>query len=229
MRRETVETVFGLSLALSFTPLKRGVNEKDRMKNARDFAKDYLNKLGEVLDRLPLRQIEDVIAVIEEAHGAGRQIFIIGNGGSAATASHMMNDLSKGTLGHQGDAPWPRFRVIALTDNVSLMTAWANDTDYNRIFSEPLKNLAQSGDVLVAISASGNSPNVVAAVRVAKEMGLKVVGLTGFGGGKLANLSDAAFVVPSSEYGPVEDVHLILDHIITGYLYQRLKEKHAAT
>lgn len=197
------------------------------MNNAREFAKRYLEQLTDVLDRLPLREIEGVIEIIETAHAAGRQIFIIGNGGSAATASHMMNDLCKGTLGHKGDAPWPRFRVIALTDNVSLLTAWANDTDYNHIFSEPLKNLAQRGDVLVAISASGNSPNVIAAVHTAKALGVTVVGLTGFGGGKLANLSDAAFVVPSSEYGPVEDVHLILDHIITGYLYQRLHEKHA--
>ncbi len=194
---------------------------------AKDFAKRYLDNLGDVLDRLPLREVEGVMEVLEEAHAAGRQIFIVGNGGSAATASHMMNDLNKGTLGHKGDAPWPRFRVIALTDNVSLMTAWANDTDYNHVFSEPLKNLAQSGDVLVAISASGNSPNILAAVHVAKKKGLKVIGLAGFGGGKLANLSDAAVVVPSNEYGPVEDAHMILDHIITGYLYERLKEKHA--
>jgi D-sedoheptulose 7-phosphate isomerase len=135
-----------------------------------------------------------------------------------------MNDLCKGTLGHKGDAPWKRFRVIALTDNVSLMTAWANDTDYNHIFSEPLRNLAGRGDVLVAISASGNSPNIIAAVEVAKTIGLRVIGLTGFGGGKLAKLADVSFTVPSNEYGPVEDVHMILDHIITGYLYEKLKQ-----
>ncbi len=196
------------------------------MKRPSEFATDYLADLKSVLDRLPLAALDKIVAGIEAAHAAGKQIFIIGNGGSAATASHMMNDLNKGTLGHKGDAPWKRFRVIALTDNVSLMTAWANDTDYNHIFSEPLKNLAQPGDVLIAISASGNSPNIIAAVEVAKQMGLTVLGLGGFTGGKLAQLADVAFVVPSNGYGPVEDVHMILDHIITGYLYERLKEAH---
>ncbi len=188
-----------------------------------EHAKQYVANLKAVLDRLPLGEIERVIAAIEEAHAAGRQIFVIGNGGSAATASHMMNDLNKGTLGHTGDAPWKRFRVIALTDNVSLLTAWANDTDYNSVFAEPLKNLAQRGDVLIAISASGNSPNIIAAVEVAKQMGLTVLGLGGFTGGKLAKMADVCFVVPSDGYGPVEDVHMILDHIITGYLYEKLK------
>ena len=193
------------------------------MKKASDFAKDYLEDLKSVLDKLPLEQLDKIVGVLEAAHAAGKQIFVIGNGGSAATASHMMNDLNKGTLGHKGDAPWKRFRVISLTDNVSLLTAWANDTDYNSIFAEPLKNLAQRGDVLIAISASGNSPNIVAAVEVAKQLGLTVLGLGGFTGGKLAQIADVCFLVPSNGYGPVEDVHMILDHILTGYLYEKLK------
>lgn len=197
------------------------------MKRASEFARDYLNALKKMLGRLPLAKLDRIAATVEAAHAAGRQIFIIGNGGSAATASHMMNDLNKCTLGHRGDGSWKRFRALALTDNVSLMTAWANDTSYNRVFSEPLKNLAQRGDVLIAISASGNSPNIIAAVRVAKEMGLTVLGLGGFGGGKLVRLCDMCFVVPSNDYGPVEDVHMILDHILTGYLYQKLKAAHA--
>ena len=196
------------------------------MKTASEFAKSYLTELKSVLERLPLDAINGVVEAIEAAHAADKQIFVIGNGGSAATASHMMNDLCKGTLGHKGDASWKRFRVIALTDNVSLMTAWANDTDYNHVFSEPLKNLAQRGDVLVAISASGNSPNIIAAVEAAKEIGMHVIGLAGFGGGKLAKMADVSFVVPSDGYGPVEDVHMILDHIITGYLYEKLKQSH---
>jgi D-sedoheptulose 7-phosphate isomerase len=192
------------------------------MKTASDFAKDYLSGLKDILDRLPLQPLDDIIRAIEQARDEGRQIFVIGNGGSAATASHMMNDLCKGTLGHKGDAPWPRLRVIALTDNVSLMTAWANDTDFNHIFSEPLKNLAQRGDLLVAISASGNSPNIIAAVEAAKPIGVTVLGLTGFTGGKLAKMADVSLVVPSDGYGPVEDVHMILDHIITSYLYEKL-------
>ncbi len=197
------------------------------MKTASDFAKDYLSGLKGVLDRLPLQPIDEIIRVIEQARDEGRQIFVIGNGGSAATASHMMNDLCKGTLGHKGDAPWPRLRVIALTDNVSLMTAWANDTDFNHIFSEPLKNLAQRGDVLVAISASGNSPNIIAAVEAAKQIGVTVLGLAGFTGGKLSKMADVSLVVPSDGYGPVEDVHMILDHIITSYLYEKLKAAHS--
>ena len=196
------------------------------MKTASEFAKDYIGGLKDVLDRLPLKPIDEIIRAIEQARDEQRQIFVIGNGGSAATASHMMNDLCKGTLGHKGDAPWPRLRVIALTDNVSLMTAWANDTDYNHVFSEPLKNLAQRGDVLIAISASGNSPNIIAAVEAAKHIGVKVIGLAGFGGGKLSKLADVSFVVPSDGYGPVEDAHMILDHIITSYLYEKLKETH---
>src|SRR5437667_12782788 len=122
------------------------------MKKASEFAKTYVQELKSVLDKLPFDKLDRIAAAIESAHAAGKQIFIIGNGGSAATASHMMNDLNKGTLGHKGDATWKRFRVIALTDNVSLMTAWANDTDYDHVFSEPLKNLGQRGDVLIAIS-----------------------------------------------------------------------------
>ena len=141
------------------------------MKRASEFAKRYLRNLKATLDQLPLDAVERMIAVLETAYAQRRQIFIIGNGGSAATAAHMMNDFCRGTLGHdpdkQGSSRWPRFRAIALTDNVPLMTAWANDTDYSRIFSEPLKSLAERGDVLIAISASGNSPNVIVAVKVA--------------------------------------------------------------
>src|SRR5690349_24859501 len=117
------------------------------MKKAGEFAKDYIQGLKDVLDRIPLGPVEEIIQAIEVAQDKRQQIFGIGNGGSAATASHMMNDLCKGTLGHKGDAPWPRLRVIALTDNVSLMTAWANATDYNHVLREPQQSLAQRGDL----------------------------------------------------------------------------------
>ncbi|NQU12454.1 SIS domain-containing protein [bacterium] len=196
------------------------------MRTASSYAKAYVGELKAVLDRLPWDDLDRVVRAIASAHRRGRQIFIIGNGGSAATASHMMNDLAKGTLGHKGNAPWKRFRAIALTDNLSLLTAWANDADNRRVFSEPLRNLAGRGDLLVAISASGNSPNIVAAVRAARRLGVKVVGLAGFGGGQLARLADVALVVPSDEYGPVEDAHLVLDHIVTGYLFEKLRAAH---
>ena len=188
----------------------------------------YIQQLKSVLDRLSLDQIDQVICAIEAAGEQGSQIFIIGNGGSAATASHMMNDFNRGTPGRKGDMPAKRLRVFALTDNVPSMTAWANDTDYTRIFSEQLRSLARRGDVLVAISASGNSPNIIAAVEAGREIGLRIVGLTGFGGGKLAKLADVNFDVPSSEYGPVEDVHMILDHIVTSYLHLKLREQQGA-
>jgi D-sedoheptulose 7-phosphate isomerase len=198
------------------------------MKSVSEFAKSYITELKTVLDRLSLAEVERVVQAFDAAHATGKQIFVIGNGGSAATASHMMNDLNKGTLGHnpdkEGSSGWKRFRVIALTDNVSLMTAWANDAEYNSIFAEPLKNLANAGDLLVAISASGNSPNIIAAVETAKQLGVKVVGLAGFGGGKLAKLADVAVVVPSNDYGAVEDVHMILDHIITSYFYEKFRQ-----
>ncbi len=197
------------------------------MNQPSEHARNYVTSLKSILDRLPFEALDRVVALIEAAHAAGQQIFIVGNGGSAATASHMMCDLNKGTIGYKGDATWKRFRVVALTDNIPLMTAWANDTDFHHIFSEPLKNLAQPGDLLLAISASGNSPNILAAVEAAKKLGLKVAGLAGFTGGKLAQMANACFTVPSSDYGPVEDVHMILDHIITSYLYEKLKASHA--
>jgi D-sedoheptulose 7-phosphate isomerase len=189
-----------------------------------DFAAHYLKNLREVLDRFPFAALDRIVQVLEETHAAGRQIFIIGNGGSAATAAHMMNDLNKSTLGHKGDAPWPRFRAIALADNVPSMTAWANDTSYTQIFSEQLKNLARNGDLLIALSASGNSANILAAVEAAKQIGLTTVALTGCDGGKVATMADVALIVSANEYGPIEDVHMILDHIIRRYLHEKLRQ-----
>jgi len=198
------------------------------MTKASRFAKRYLDALTGVLGRLPLAALDRIAARLEEAHAAGRQIFIVGNGGSAATASHLMNDLNKFTLGYKGDGPWRRFRAVALTDNVPLLTAWANDTSYARIFSEPLKNLARPGDVLLCLSVSGRSPNILAAARTAKAMGLTVLGFSGAAGTKFAGLCETCVVVPATGYGPVEDVHLILGHILTLHLYEKLKAAHAA-
>jgi D-sedoheptulose 7-phosphate isomerase len=193
---------------------------------ASDFARRYVETLQALLERLPLEALDRVVAAIEAARAEGRQIFLVGNGGSAATASHLMNDLCKGTLdGGVADAPERarRLRVVALTDNVSLLTAWANDAGFLHVFSEPLRSLAQTGDLLVAISVSGSSPNVLAAVDTAHELGLQVVGLTGGDGGELARRADVAFVVPSNDHGQVEDCHLVLDHILTRYLREALR------
>jgi D-sedoheptulose 7-phosphate isomerase len=148
----------------------------------------------------------------------GGTTFLIGNGGSAATASHMMNDLLKCTL-----VPGqPRFRAIALTDNVPAITAFANDISYEEIFVEPLRSLLSPGDALVAISGSGNSPNVIRAIAYAKAMGVTTIGLCGDTGGKLAGLADLSVRIPAARIGQQEDGHLILNHVIALALHERI-------
>lgn len=171
----------------------------------------YLDQLGGVLKSLPVIEIERVVNVLLDARSNGATVFVLGNGGSAATASHFACDLGKGTLSPGA----PRLRVIALTDNVPLLTAWANDTDYENVFSEQLQSLVRPGDVVIAISASGNSPNVLKAVEVGRQAGATTVGLTGFRGGKLRGLVDTCVVIPVDHMGQVEDGHMILDHLIT--------------
>jgi D-sedoheptulose 7-phosphate isomerase len=177
----------------------------------------YLTDLKATLDALDPAQIKaarDRVAAVRERGG---QLFLCGNGGSAATASHLANDLGKGaSYGRQG----PRFRVIALTDNIPWITALANDVGYEVIFSEQLRNLGQPGDLLLAISGSGNSPNIIEAVGVAKEIGMEVIGWTGFGGGKLAAAADLAIVADSHHMGRVEDVHTILMHLVCYYFME---------
>ena len=152
-------------------------------------------------------------AVVERIHAARQRaatIFICGNGGSAATASHMAVDLSKGTA----RSDQPPLRVIALTDNVPSLTAWANDTDYDRVFVEPLRALSRRGDVLVGISGSGNSPNVLAAAEWARANEVTVIGLAGDPQSRLCALSDLALAVAAPTIQHAEDVHLILQHAI---------------
>lgn len=148
-----------------------------------------------------------------------KQIFIIGNGGSAATASHMGNDFGKLIIEGQ-----PRFRALSLTDNVALMTAWANDNAYEAIFAEQLKNLCQPNDVLIAISCSGNSPNVLQALNVAREMGAYCIGFTGDQGGRLVDMVDLCVKVHAGYIGQQEDVHLALDHLLTSLLREWIEE-----
>ena len=161
-----------------------------------------------------LSAMQGVVPLLLAARRDGRTIFFFGNGGSASTASHFVVDIGKATI--RGDGK--RFRCVALVDNVESVTAWANDTDYARVFSEQLKTLAHPGDVAVGISGSGNSPNVLEAVRAARSLGLATVGLTGMGGGKLKDLVDVALVVPSNSMQHIEDVHLLVCHLLTAYL-----------
>jgi len=188
-------------------------SEKWRM----EFAREYLEGLKKCLDALSLEQVAEVIGYLEEAHREGRQVFIIGNGGSAATASHMACDLGKNILPREGRETTRRFRVMALTDNVPWITALANDLGYEHIFAEQLKNLVQEGDLVIVISGSGNSPNIVEGVRVARALGAKVVGILGFDGGKVREIVDACVIVGNENYGYIEDVHMSLDHLFTAY------------
>jgi len=181
-------------------------------------SKDYLQQLRDALDALDLRQVEDMREQFAAARERDAQIFLCGNGGSGATASHLANDLGKGASLDQAR----RFRVIALTDKVPWMTALANDISYDVIFAEQLRNLARRGDVLLAISGSGNSANIIQAVEAAKELGVETIGWTGFGGGKLAQLADRSIIVDSHHMGRVEDIHTILMHLVCYYFMEEV-------
>lgn len=189
---------------------------------AEQYFQRYCDYVGELLHNLDYRAIKKVAQLILEKYKSGQTVFLAGNGGSAATASHFSLDLAQCSP-PEGKI---RFRAISLTDNMPGLTALANDIGYQEVFTGQLRNLFRKNDMLVAISASGNSPNVVAAVQLAKELGGVTVGVVGFDGGKLAQICDHIIHVRSNkgEYGPVEDIHLILDHMITSYLRMSLSQ-----
>lgn len=187
---------------------------------ARDI-ESYLGDIAATLAVLPRDRIMEVVEALHNARLHRKHVFILGNGGSSATASHFACDLAKGTA-----VPGrPRFKAIALTDNMPLLTAWANDTSYDNIFAEQLANLASEGDVVVGISVSGNSPNVLNAMKLARKLGAITIGLTGFDGGEVKNLVDMAIVVPNHCMQQVEDVHLILEHAICTLLRAMAQEE----
>jgi D-sedoheptulose 7-phosphate isomerase len=170
--------------------------------------RSYFQLLSRCAQFLPFQDIERVAEILLHAYEEQRTVFTFGNGGSAALASHFACDLAKGTIhGSQ-----KRFRAMALTDNVALMTAWANDSSYENIFAEQFANFAAPGDIAFAISASGNSGNVLNALRVAKQVGATAVGITGFAGGKMFDLCDACIVVPCDNMQIIEDLHLCVAH-----------------
>jgi D-sedoheptulose 7-phosphate isomerase len=182
----------------------------------RDFATRYLNYLSDLLGQLDVGVIEQIIDAFTEAGERGQTVYFIGNGGSAATASHFANDLAYGTRA-AGRRP---FTAVSLADNVSVLTALANDEGYDQIFVRQLEGALEPGDVVVALSVSGNSANVLEAVRYAGEVGALTIGCTGFDGGVLRQMVDVNLHVPTraGEYAPVEDVFQILDHLIYSYL-----------
>ena len=191
--------------------------------DAASYARAYLDYLANCFDSVDCAAVGAFAELLLSARKTGNAVFFIGNGGSAATASHFANDISVGT--RTGDNK--PFRAISLTDNVAVITALANDEGYEQIFIDQLKVHMRDGDALVAISASGNSPNVITAVKYAKSRGATVVGLTGFDGGKLRELSDISLHVPTAkgEYGPVEDLHMIFDHLIGSFLIAEIKRQ----
>lgn len=178
---------------------------------------DYAKQLAEALNEGLLEQLSKATSMIEAAYHSGSKVFIAGNGGSAGTASHMMADFQKTTLGKEIGIT-KRIKAISLSDNGPVITAWGNDFGYELVFSEQLRTLAEAGDTLIVITASGNSPNIVAALEVAKEVGVKTIGLLGFQGGKAKALCDCSVIVESTNYGIIEDAHSIFMHMMTADL-----------
>lgn len=183
--------------------------------NVINFTKDYINRLKNLLDNIDLHVVDEIIHKLEILHRKNAKLYIIGNGGSAATASHMANDFSVGLKLRD----IRNFNVESLSDNSSVCTAIANDIGYENIFYAQIKNQIKKDDLLIAISCSGNSENIVKAVKYAQSVGTIVIGMTGFNGGKLKELADVKFHIDTNkgEYGLVEDAHMILDHIIYSY------------
>lgn len=179
---------------------------------------DYLRGVARAALELPRESLWQAVDLLLEAGRDGRRIYLIGNGGSAATASHMANDLGKQAT----VAGRPMLRAIALTDNVPLITAWSNDESYADCFARQMANHLEPGDVLVAISCSGNSANVLRAVEMARLRGARSIGLTGDLGGGLRDLVDCCIAVPSAHIGQQEDLHLVINHALTAAIRARL-------
>jgi D-sedoheptulose 7-phosphate isomerase len=179
-----------------------------------DFSTAYLQDLKLLLDSIDVADIDRVIGIILDAARNDKQIFILGNGGSAATASHFACDLGKGTVSQFFDSSAPRLRVIALNDSIPVMTAYGNDLAYEHIFSQQLGNLVNAGDVVIGISVSGNSKNVINAIRLANERNATTIGMLGADGGALKALVDHDIHFKDRHFGRVEDAHMVCAHII---------------
>ena len=193
------------------------MNNLDRIftKDPVAFAEAYLDYLTSVLKTIDAREIGQFIETLLDARERGATIFFIGNGGSTATASHFANDIAIGTNSYEKP-----FRAVSLTDSNAIITAVGNDFGYEEIFVRQLRVLGRAGDVVVAISASGNSPNLIRAFDYAKSIGIKTVAITAFDGGKIKQMADEGVHVPTApkEYGPAEDAHMVLDHLVGAYL-----------
>src|SRR5437868_1741027 len=181
------------------------------------FASTYVAELATHLSRLPGDAVGNAADRLLRAYRKGAQVLVAGNGGSASTASHFACDLGKTVLGVNPTSRPSRFRVVSLADNVSLLTAWANDEGYETVFAEQVKALGRAGDVLIVLTVSGNSPNVLAALRAARQAGMSSIGLLGGDGGAAKELVDDAIVIACEDYGHVESAHLVLGHLLTDW------------
>jgi D-sedoheptulose 7-phosphate isomerase len=190
----------------------------------RSFVDDYLESLAVQLRAVPADALDRVGHRLLQAAEAGHQVLVAGNGGSASTASHFACDLAKTVLGAKPELRKSRFRAVSLADNVALLTAWANDVSYDAVFAEQVKMLGRAEDVLCVISASGNSRNVVEAVETARALGMHTIGFLGFDGGRVKTLVDDCVLLPCQDYGHVESAHLVLVHLLTQWLHDRLEE-----
>jgi D-sedoheptulose 7-phosphate isomerase len=184
----------------------------------------FLRRIGEELTRIDEGEVRRLADAIYQCYSSGQSVFICGNGGSGSNASHFCEDLGKGTLRREDfdDDRKKRLRVLSLTDNTPYILAWGNDEGFDRVFVEQLKNFANPGDLLIAISGSGNSPNVVRAVDWANRHGVKTFGCTGFSGGKLRALAQQGFHVPLDDMGIVESIHLAAFHWVVDNLHARM-------
>ncbi len=180
---------------------------------------EYFDQISTLVHKIPAKNIEELVKIIFDAYRNGRRIFIFGNGGGSATSSHFVCDLAKGTA----TPGKPRLKAISLSDNVPLITAWANDTDYTNTFGEQLKNLAEKGDVVIGLSGSGMSPNVINAFRVAGRIGAIPVLFSGYSGGDAVNEALLSIIVPSEDMQQIEDIHLMLCHIVFRMVRSRIK------
>jgi len=174
----------------------------------------YFTELEQMLRDISQAHLQDILSLLEETYRNGHRIFIMGNGGSAATASHFALDLAKNTIMPGA----PRLKAISLTDHVPLITAWSNDTAYEHIFEEQLANMIEPGDLVIGISTSGNSPNVINALNLAKKSRAATVGLLGAEGGRIKNIVDSYVLAPGQNIEQEEDAHMILTHIITRHM-----------
>jgi D-sedoheptulose 7-phosphate isomerase len=178
------------------------------------FTEQYKSELLATLDKIDLKKIDQAIEWLKEARDAGRRIFVCGNGGSASSASHFATDMVKGASYNRSS----RFRIMALTDSVPTISAYANDVSFDAVFVEQLKNFAEPGDIVMGISGSGNSPNVLRAIEYANSIGCKTIGLSGRDGGRLAPLVQLNIQAPVPHMGRIVDAHMITCHMI-GYYF----------